>query len=273
MSLGHAKQACVVAVLLVDAGRVVRVEQIVDRVWGDDPPSSVRSVLYGYVARLRATLRPYAGPVDAGGVRLARRSGGYVLEVAPDLVDLHRFRALVAEAGAQRDDARAVGRLRRALGLWRGEALSGLAGEWAEGVRTRLDSERLAAHLALGEAGLRLGRHADLLAELRDLAAAHPLDERVVRQLMAALYGCERQAEALEVYERTRERGAVRVRAAGRGPGGVRAHPRAARRGAGRRPRRPAARPAPAHPPGPRPHRAARRPAARAAVAVRGRAG
>lgn len=220
VDLGHAKQRCVIAVLLVEANRVVPVGQLIDRVWGEEPPASVRSVLYGYVARLRAALRALeegavgAGAVGAGaaagghdGARLARRAGGYVLEVPAELVDLHRFRGLVAEAAAAEEDpTRAAGLLRGALGLWRGEALSGLSGDWAWNMRERLGSEHIAARLALGDAELRLGRHGELLPELRDLAAAHPLDERVVRQLIVTLYRCERQAEALEVYTRTRER-------------------------------------------------------------------
>lgn len=215
VDLGHAKQRCVIAVLLVEANRVVPVGQLIDRVWGEEPPASVRSVLYGYVARLRAALRALEeGAVGAGaaagghdGARLARRAGGYVLEVSAELVDLHRFRGLVAEAAAAEEDpTRAAGLLRGALGLWRGEALSGLSGDWAWNMRERLGSEHIAARLALGDAELRLGRHGELLPELRDLAAAHPLDERVVRQLIVTLYRCERQAEALEVYTRTRER-------------------------------------------------------------------
>ncbi|MDT0544703.1 AfsR/SARP family transcriptional regulator [Streptomyces lonegramiae] len=211
VDLGHAKQRSVIAVLLVEANRVVPAGQLIDRVWGEEPPASVRSVLYGYVARLRAALRALeegaAGAVEPGGARLARRSGGYVLEVAPELVDLHRFRGLGAEAAAMEEDpTRAAGLLRGALGLWRGEALSGLSGDWAWNMRERLGSEHIAARLALGDAELRLGRHGELLPELRDLAAAHPLDERVVRQLIVTLYRCGRQAEALEVYTRTRER-------------------------------------------------------------------
>ncbi|MES4906975.1 MULTISPECIES: BTAD domain-containing putative transcriptional regulator [unclassified Streptomyces] len=218
VDLGHAKQRCVIAVLLVEANRVVPVGQLIDRVWGEEPPASVRSVLYGYVARLRAALRALDGDADGdadagaagagqGGARLARRSGGYVLEVSAESVDLHRFRGLVAEAAAAEEDpARAARLLRGALGLWRGEALSGLSGDWAWNMRERLGSEHIAARLALGDAELRLGRHGELLPELRDLAAAHPLDERVVRQLVVTLYRCERQAEALEVYTRTRER-------------------------------------------------------------------
>ncbi|TVL90598.1 BTAD domain-containing putative transcriptional regulator [Streptomyces sp. SAJ15] len=205
VGLGHAKQRSVLAVLLLEAGRVVSVDQLIDRVWSEDPPGAVRNVLYGYVARLRAVLR--TGGAERAGVRLARRSGGYVLETDPRNVDVHRFRALVAEARRTGgDDARAAALLREALGLWRGEALVGLSGDWLDATREQLGAEHLAALLARNDVELRLGHHGELLAELRALVTAHPLDERVVRQLMVALYRCERQAEALEAYERTRER-------------------------------------------------------------------
>lgn len=96
---GHVKQRSVLAVLLLDLGRVVPIEVLIDRVWGDNPPTSVRNNLYAYVARLRSVL------ADAGAqdVTLTRRSGGYVLETDADLVDLFRFRGQVTEASATAD--------------------------------------------------------------------------------------------------------------------------------------------------------------------------
>ncbi|MFD7504498.1 BTAD domain-containing putative transcriptional regulator [Streptomyces sp. NPDC059850] len=199
VDLGHPKQRTVAAVLLCELGRALPAERLIDRVWGEDPPCSVRNILYGYIGRLRTALADCGVP----DVRLTRRSGGYVLEADPDRVDLHRFHRLTA-AARDRDDR--VGPLRDALDLWRGDALTGLPGAWAEATRTRLADERLAARLELYDAELRLGRHRELLAELRAQAAAYPLDERAVRQLMTALYRGERQAEALELYEVTRHR-------------------------------------------------------------------
>ncbi|MFC9506807.1 BTAD domain-containing putative transcriptional regulator [Streptomyces sp. NPDC057002] len=200
--LGHAKQRCVLAVLLCDAGRVVSAERLIDRVWGENPPGSVRNILSGYVGRLRAALRS----AGASGVRLTRSSGGYLLDVAPESVDVHRFRRLVAEARHTADTGQAAELLRDALGLWHGEALSGLLGAWAEETRAGLGDEHLTAELRYHELGLRLDRHAQALERLRQLAAAHPLDERVVRHLMTALCRGDRQAEALEAYEDTRHR-------------------------------------------------------------------
>ncbi|MBI0298086.1 tetratricopeptide repeat protein [Streptomyces sp. PRKS01-29] len=203
VDLGHPKQRAVAAVLLCELGRAVPAAQLIDRVWGEHPPGSVRNVLYGYIGGLRTALRS-GGAED---VRLGRRSGGYVLEADPERVDLHRFQRLVAGARAARHDgADVIAPLRDALALWRGDALTGVAGAWAEGTRVRLAEERLAARLELYDAELRQGRHQEVLAWLRALVDEHPLDERAVRHLMTALYRCERQAEALDAYEATRGR-------------------------------------------------------------------
>ncbi|MFI7017148.1 BTAD domain-containing putative transcriptional regulator [Streptomyces sp. NPDC050164] len=202
VALGHAKQRCVLAVLLCEAGRVVPAERLIDRVWGENPPGSVRNILSGYVGRLRTALRS----AGAHGVPLVRGSGGYLLDADPESVDVHRFRRLVAEARRTAEDRQAADLLRDALALWQGEALSGLTGAWAEETRAGLGDEHLTAELRYHEVGLRLDRHDQALERLRQLATAHPLDERVVRHLMTALWHGDRQAEALETYEETRRR-------------------------------------------------------------------
>jgi DNA-binding SARP family transcriptional activator/tetratricopeptide (TPR) repeat protein len=203
VDVGHARQRSVLAVLLLDLGRVVPAGQLIDRVWGENPPGSVRNVLSGYVARLRAAI---AGAGDPD-VTLARRPGGYLLEADPDRVDLCRFRRLVAEAGAVAgDDERARPLLTSALGLWRGPALAGLDSPWLTGMRDALDMERVAAVLDLGDVALRQGRHGALVGELAGEALGRPADERMIGQLMLALYRSGRQAEALRWYEQTRRR-------------------------------------------------------------------
>src|ERR1700733_6571873 len=94
VDLGHARQRAVLAVLLLDAGRVVPLDVLIDRVWGEDPPRSVRNTSYGYLARLRALVAGAQEP----GVPLSRRTGGYLLQVEPDHLDLGRFRRQVADA-------------------------------------------------------------------------------------------------------------------------------------------------------------------------------
>src|SRR5262249_11756684 len=119
IDIGPQLQRTVLVALAVDAGRPVSTETLIDRVWGDAPPQRVRETLYAYITRLRQAL--------GQGSPVVRRSSGYVLDVAPDSVDLQRFRALVERAGGRQcPDVERVTLLREALGLRRGEALAGL---------------------------------------------------------------------------------------------------------------------------------------------------
>jgi len=198
---GHPRQRAVLAVLLLDLGRVVPTELLIDRVWGENPPGSVRNVLYGYVGRLRGVV---AGAADPEAT-LARRRGGYLLQARPGQLDLHRFRRLIAEAATAGDDGHAAGRLREALGLWRGPALAGLDSPWLHGMRDVLELERTAAILDLNDIRLRQGQHGGLISGLAGQAAACPANERLIGQLMLALYRSGQQAEALRWYEQTRQ--------------------------------------------------------------------
>ncbi|QFU86783.1 BTAD domain-containing putative transcriptional regulator [Amycolatopsis sp. YIM 10] len=190
--LGSPRQRCVLAALAVDAGRVVTVERLMQRVWGDDAPVRARETLYSYVSRLRRTC----------GVTIDRRSGGYTLTA--QAVDLHVFRDLCAEARQHQDKAAEL--LTEALQLWRGEALTGLDGEWAGAERGRLAREHLTARLDLVEARLRWEEGGELLEEVAALAEEHPLDERVAGQLLRALAQSGRRADALEHYRLFRAR-------------------------------------------------------------------
>jgi DNA-binding SARP family transcriptional activator len=197
---GHARQRAVLAVLLLDAGRAVPADVLIDRVWGEDPPRSVRNVLSGYVSRLKTLVASGQDPE----LVLSRRPGGYVLRAEPSQVDLDRFRRLVAEAAAAGDDERASVLLGEAVALWRGSALGGLDSPWLNAMRATLELERSAAVLDLNDVRLRRGEHGALAGELAAQAAAAPTDERLIGQLMLALYRCDRQAEALRWYEQTR---------------------------------------------------------------------
>jgi DNA-binding SARP family transcriptional activator/Tfp pilus assembly protein PilF len=199
---GHPRQRAVLAVLLLDLGRVVPAETLIDRVWGEDPPASVRNVLYGYIGGLRAVLAGAADPQ----VMLARRPGGYLLHADPGRVDLHQFRHMVREATAAADDERAAGLLREALAQWRGTSLAGVDSPWLNAMRDTLEAERFTAVLDLNDIRLRQGQHPVLVSELAGQAAAHPEDERLIGQLMLALYRSGRQAEALRWFEQTRQR-------------------------------------------------------------------
>lgn len=196
VDIGHARQRCVLAALLVDANRLVPVDVLVDRVWGEQVPHRARNAVAGYMSRLRQVL-----PAD---VRITGRQGGYVLTVDPLSVDLHRFDHLVARARFEPERAAAL--LTEALGLWRGEPFSTLDTPWLAGVRSGLEARRLAARLDLTDLALEQGRHTGLLAELEAAHELSPLDERLAGQLMLALYRSGRQADALLRYEQVRVR-------------------------------------------------------------------
>lgn len=200
VDVGHARQRCVLAVLLVETNRVVSAEQLVDRVWGERAPHRARETLYNYLSRLRHALSLLAG------VDLAHHAGGYVLALDPGDVDVHRFRDLIAEARGTDNEDQALALFEQALGLWRGEPFAGLDTPWVNAQREALERERFAVELDCTDLRLRRGQHGWLLGDITIRAEAHPLDERVVAQLMLALYRCGRQAEALDHYQQLRIR-------------------------------------------------------------------
>ncbi|GAA4607803.1 DNA-binding SARP family transcriptional activator/tetratricopeptide (TPR) repeat protein [Actinoplanes octamycinicus] len=198
VELGHARQRCVLGVLLVEAGRPVTVDQLIDRVWGGSAPQRAAGALYSYLSRLRGAI------AGADGVEVRREPGGYLLTVDPHAVDLHEFRDLSALARAAESDRAAADLFGRALELWRGEPFAGLDTPWLGATRRTLLGERFAAELDRNDVLLRLGRHAELLPALSAAIAEHPLDERLAGQAMLTLYRCGRQADADEQYRRIR---------------------------------------------------------------------
>ncbi|MGW4956459.1 AfsR/SARP family transcriptional regulator [Nonomuraea sp. NPDC004186] len=195
LEIGPRKRRYVLAALLLDLNRPVPVERLVDAVWEGTPPDSARMTVQGHVYRLRRTLP---------GVRLERDASGYVLRADPERVDALRFRRLAAEAAGLGDEAGAD-LLDKALALWRGPALGGSGGGKAlEVAAVELDEARLAAVEELARRRLRTGRPELAVAPLRASVTADPQRERLVSLLMTAFYRLGRQAEALELYERTR---------------------------------------------------------------------
>jgi DNA-binding SARP family transcriptional activator len=196
---GGPKQRALLALLVLHANQVLSTDRLIDELWGDDPPGTARAVLPGFVSSLRRELGPNV---------ILTRSPGYLVELEADRLDLGRFESLVAEgkqAAERGDPAAAAGRLREALGLWRGDALADLVDERFAGPTIfRLEELRLAALESRIEADLSLGRHGELVGELVALVADHPLRERLRAQLMLALYRSGRQAEALEAYRDAR---------------------------------------------------------------------
>ena len=199
LDIGHARQRCVLAALAVDVNRPVPVDQLIDRVWADQPPHRARNALAGYLSRLRNLL------LDADGVALAREPGGYLLKSDSLSVDLHRFRHLASQARGTDDPVDAAAIFDRALALWHGEPFASLDTPWINDVRTALEAERLSVALDRNDAALRAGRHAELIPQLAAALHAHPLDERLAGQLMLAQYRSGRQADALDTYRQMRE--------------------------------------------------------------------
>jgi DNA-binding SARP family transcriptional activator len=203
--LGGSKRRALLAVLLLHAGRVVSSQQLIDDLWGEQPPASAANALWVHVAGLRRALEPTRG--RGAPSMIVTRAPGYLIEVEPERLDLARFERLVAEgrqALARGAAQEAAGLLRQALGLWRGPALADLTREpFARSQLPRLEELRLVALEDRIDADLSGGSHAELVGELEALTAIHPLRERMRGQLMVALYRCGRQAEALDVYRRT----------------------------------------------------------------------
>ncbi|WP_308293512.1 BTAD domain-containing putative transcriptional regulator [Streptomyces sp. RM72] len=193
-----AKLRMLLASLLVEADRVVTVDTLVHRLWGDTPPLRARNTLQNYVLRLRRAL---GSPADTGPVRTHPR--GYLIETDPQTLDVRRFTSLVRlgrTALEQNAAERAAALLRQALELWRGDPLCDLPGDAFPELRLTLQEQHLAALELRIDADLAAGRSADVLPELRALVEAHPLREHFWTQRMLALYRCERQSEALECY-------------------------------------------------------------------------
>jgi DNA-binding SARP family transcriptional activator/tetratricopeptide (TPR) repeat protein len=204
--LGSARVRSLLAMLLLTPRTMVPAETLIDRLWDTRPPPKARESLSVYVARLRSSLRQAVGDQ----VRLAGRTqGGYLLEVDPEAVDLHRFRRLGRQAAAlaaSGDYDHASALLREADGLWHGQPLAGIRGDWVVRMRDALEEERRAAIIERIGIELETGRHADLVGELRHLLTRYPLDETLVAHQMTALYRNGRQADALSLYRDTRDR-------------------------------------------------------------------
>jgi predicted ATPase/DNA-binding SARP family transcriptional activator len=200
------RQRGLLVLLLLHANHAAMTEELIEAVWPDLPADGARKRLRMAIARLRETLAISAGTAEPA---LRTISGGYVLDVQEGDLDAAVFEARVAEgrdALRRGDAARATQMLAEALALWRGPALADVAYEdWAQPEIRRLEELQLTAYEARIDADLQLGRHADLAGELEALAGRHPTRERLVEQLMLALYRCGRQTEALDAYRRTRE--------------------------------------------------------------------
>ncbi|MFE2941272.1 BTAD domain-containing putative transcriptional regulator [Streptomyces sp. NPDC059255] len=206
-----AKPRSVLATLLVRHDTVVSTHTLIDELWGAEPPRTATTTLQVYVSQLRKALLADTGEAAAetGPVQpLLTRAPGYLMQTAPEELDLAVFESLRAEGRAaygRREYEAASRALSRALGLWTGPALSGIPhGPSLETSAIRLNELRAEVLEQRISAELRLGRHHELVGELMALAHEHPLRETLRCHLMVALYRAGRQSDALQVYHRAR---------------------------------------------------------------------
>ncbi|MBB5152480.1 BTAD domain-containing putative transcriptional regulator [Saccharopolyspora phatthalungensis] len=207
IALGPPRQRALFAVLALHANHVVSRHELIDALWGESPPASAEGSVYTYVSGLRRCLEPERSPRSNDGV-LISESTGYTLRLQPpEALDVSVFNRL-REQGRQQlaagDHQGAVESLDAALGLWRGEALSGIPGPFAQLHRERLAELRLATMEHRASAVLGMGGHVELVAELSGLVAEFPLRESLRAALMIALYRSGRPAEALETFRDAR---------------------------------------------------------------------
>ena len=196
------RQRVLLAALLLSAGRVVSLDALAGMLWEGEPPAGARGALHSAIQRLRSALGP------AGAELIETRAPGYLISIGDDELDIRQFSVLTtrghaaAEAG---DWMQAASLLREALGLWRGDPLADVPSPLLRDREVAsLEDQRRQALAARIDADLQLGRHSEVVAELRQLVAAHPLQEQFHAQLMLSLYRSGRQADALAAYQDAR---------------------------------------------------------------------
>jgi DNA-binding SARP family transcriptional activator/Tfp pilus assembly protein PilF len=206
LDLGTPRQRAVLGLLAVRANCAVSRAELIDGIWGDDPPPSAVNAVHVYVAGLRRAVEPRRAHRAPGRILVA--SGpGYLLRLPPGQPDVEVFGQHIASARAfrERDDFPAtIQSLDAALALFQATPLSGIPGPWADIERFRLGEVRLTAIEERIEAMLGLGRHAEAAVQLAALIREHPLRERLHGQAMQALYRCGRQADALAAFASAR---------------------------------------------------------------------
>jgi DNA-binding SARP family transcriptional activator/tetratricopeptide (TPR) repeat protein len=206
LRVGQPRQQAVLGILAMRANRVISRGELVDAVWGQDPPASAEGGIYTYVAGLRRVIEPTRSARGPGRV-LVSSGAGYVLHLVPGQPDAVAFEQQVTRARQLRkngDPVAAVEALEGALGLWRGVAFAGVPGPFAETERVRLAELRSGAAEERADVLLSLGRHEEVVPDLTALVADHPLRERMRGLLMIALYRGGRHGEALRVFDEGR---------------------------------------------------------------------
>src|SRR6201989_2442739 len=207
LPVGQPRQQAVLGILAMRANRVISRGELVDAVWGQDPPASAEGGIYTYVAGLRRVIEPNRSLRGPGRV-LVSSGAGHVLHLVPGQPDAVAFEQDLGRARQLRkagDAAGAVSALNSALSLWRGIAFAGVPGPFAETERVRLGALRSAAAEERADVLLSLGRHEEVVPDLTAMVADHPLRERMRGLLMIALYRWGRPAEALRVFAEGRK--------------------------------------------------------------------
>jgi DNA-binding SARP family transcriptional activator/class 3 adenylate cyclase len=196
LELGGQKQRALLALFLLEVGRVIPTDRLIDAIWGEHPPRTAATSLQNLISQLRRLLGPQT---------IETKPPGYLLRVKPECLDLQRFTALTAQARDAVDPALRAALLREALAIWRGAPLADFVYEaFAQGEIGRLEELRLAALEQRIDADLELERHADVIGELETLVRQYPLREQLRGQLMLALYRSGRQGDALQAYQEAR---------------------------------------------------------------------
>jgi len=195
VQLGGPKQRALLALLLLDAGRAVSTDRLIDALWGEHPPRTAPTSLQNFVSQLRKQL---------GASLLVTKPPGYLLRIEPLQLDVNHAQALFAEAKTAASEERAA-KLREALELWRGPPLEEFGFEaFAQSAIARLEELRLSLLEERLNADIEGSRAGEVVGELEALVAEHPLRERFREQLMLALYHSGRQAEALDAFQEGR---------------------------------------------------------------------
>ena len=216
LSVPGSRPRALLALLALNAGRVMPAQRLIELLWGDEVPPSAANALQVHVSTLRKVLEPKGPPYKL----LVSDRAGYALKIDPAQIDYAHFEQLVQRGhqALKRGEVEVCAQLlSEATNLWRGSPLADLADQpWSIGEATRLEELRVTATEDRIEAELAMGRHSELIPELEALVAMHPFRERLRGQLMLALYRCGRQAEASDAYQKTRE---VLVEGLGMEPG------------------------------------------------------
>jgi DNA-binding SARP family transcriptional activator len=193
VSISAPRQKTVLALLLAECGKVVSVERLVDALWPEGPPPTARSQIQITISALRRLI---------GGDVILTRAPGYLIEVPAETIDLNRFESLAADAAIAAEDGQldyAVRLLRSALAIWSGQALEGARGDVTSAIAARINERRIYILQKRIRWELQLGRHSELVGELREYVAGDPLNEGFRGWLALALYRAGRQSDALHV--------------------------------------------------------------------------